>query len=309
MPTSPSSMHRRSLEVGARELPGSGDGASAPRIAGAREGRGKAPFDRSVPSAVKRPRLHDSSGWTERASRSTPGGALMRRAKVRWGSLCLAALGCGSATPRQPPGAPPTPASVTVEAPGGDAYDPHEAALLRQLTTEWGYQLDKDRQLRVPLSDDGHWKRVRFRFVDHFTGFRYGDERHLLTAAFVMDTPPGEKQTSETCMARFEERATEQAESVDAKYGEVVSKQLVWKKKPLLVHATDGGVSFLFRNYDFSAAWAAYPAYKDACLVYAVVVRWEGYPELARKVRDRWVEEGFATLKPLTRTRPYRKED
>ncbi len=204
---------------------------------------------------------------------------------------------------------PPTPASVTLAEPGGDAHDPHEAALLRQLEQGWGFQVDKDNQLRLPLSDTEHWQRVRFRLIDHFTGFRYGKDRHLVTVAFVVDTPPDEKQTSESCMARFEASAIEKAETAGARYREVRGKTLRWKKKPLLVHSTDGSLDFFFRHYEFSAAWAAYPAYRDACLVYAVVVQWEGYPELARKVRDRWVDEAFVAIKPLTRTRPYRIED
>jgi hypothetical protein len=234
----------------------------------------------------------------------------MRQVGFCFGASVLAfASACASAPPRQPPGVPPTPASVTVAEPGGDAHDPHEAALMRQLSTKFSFQQDKDRQLRVPLSDGDHWQRVRFRLIDHFTGFRYGEDRHLVTVAFVLDTPPGEKQTSQTCMERFEADAIEKAESAAVSYQKVTEKTLKWKKKPLLVHSTDGGVNFLFRQYDFSAAWAAYPAYKDACLVYAVVVQWEGYPELARKVRDRWVDEAFQGIRPLTRTRPYRKED
>ncbi len=41
--------------------------------------------------------------------------------------------GCGSSVQTQPPGKPPTPASVTVTEPGGDAHDAHWAALTRQL--------------------------------------------------------------------------------------------------------------------------------------------------------------------------------
>ncbi len=180
---------------------------------------------------------------------------------------------------------------------------------MRQLEQGWGFQFDKDGQLRVPLSDTDHWQRVSFRLLDHFTGFRYGKDRHLMTVAFVLDTPPGEKQTSASCMARFEKEAADKADTAGAHYAAVRGKTLKWKKKPLLVHSTDGEVSFLFKNYEFSAAWAAYPAYRDACLVYAVVVQWQGYPELARKVRDRWVDEAFVAMKPLTRTRPHRIED
>src|SRR5690606_3693419 len=96
-----------------------------------------------------------------------------------WGAVVLLlTAACGSSGVTQPPGAPPSPHTVTVAEPGGDAHDPHKAALERQLKEPWGARNDKDDQLHAPTPDWQNWKRVRYWGVDHFTGFRYGDDHH-----------------------------------------------------------------------------------------------------------------------------------
>src|SRR5687768_5050364 len=87
-----------------------------------------------------------------------------------------AAPGSPAAKPMPTRPKPPTPASVTVKEPGGDAEDKQGAALFRQLDEAWGLRNDKDDQLHVPLPDHQHWKRVRFWGVEHFVGFRYGGD-------------------------------------------------------------------------------------------------------------------------------------
>src|SRR5450432_3518147 len=92
----------------------------------------------------------------------------------------------------------PTPATVTVKEPGGDATDAHQAALDRLLTAPWGMRKDKDDQLHVPMPDSDNWKRVRYFCVEHYVGFRYGDEHHAMLIAFVQDLPPDTPMKSDT---------------------------------------------------------------------------------------------------------------
>jgi hypothetical protein len=73
------------------------------------------------------------------------------------------------------------------------------------------------------------------------------------------------------------------------------------------VHAVDGEFSAAFSTTAFSAAWAAYPAYSDGCLIYAVAVPWRDHPQLAKQVRDRFVAEGFVQVDPKTAERAVRK--
>lgn len=203
---------------------------------------------------------------------------------------------------------PPTPSSVNVKEPGGDATDPQQAALFRQLDEAWGQRSDRDDQLLVPLPDSGNWKRVRYWGVEHFVGFRYGNDHHLLVIGFVQDVPAGTPVTTDTCMRRFEAWGRPQTKPFDVKFGPFAVHQQRWRDKRLEVHAVDGDVSIGFTTTSFSAAWAAYPAYADGCLIYAVAVPWRDHPELAKQVRDRFIAEGFAQIDPKTTERAVRKE-
>src|SRR5262245_44883199 len=119
--------------------------------------------------------------------------------------LALVVLGCSGTPPPQPrPPAvaqrPPTPASVTVKEPGGDAESPHRAALERLLAAPWGARNDKDDLVWAPAPDWENWRRVHYFGVESFTGFRYGDEHHTMAIVFVQDVPDGTPVTSETCI-------------------------------------------------------------------------------------------------------------
>jgi hypothetical protein len=219
----------------------------------------------------------------------------------------LATLACGSTTITQPPGAPPSQPSVTVAEPGGDAHDPHFAALTRQLELPWGARNDKDDQLHAPVPDWEKWKRVRYWGVEHFTGFRYGDNHHAIAIVLVQDADKQGKNDSRACLRRFESWVRPQIKGFDVKLGPVGVRQIEWREQKVLVQFVDGAVDSGFTRKEFSAAWAAYPAYPDSCLVYAMAVPWRDHPELARKLRDRWVAEGFQRMNPLTTTRPSRK--
>ena len=216
-------------------------------------------------------------------------------------SLCTA---CGGAM-RLPPGQAPTPQTVTKDDPGGNAHDPHKAALERQLTAKWGYRTDKDRQARFPLPDHTKWTRVRFMFVNHFTGFQYGDEHHTVSAAFVVPLEPGDEATSARCLQRFEENAFPKVRKLGGHVTDLETSEQGWKKQSLIVHEASGTIDVLFKHHDVALAWTAYPAYPGSCLAYAVAVPWDEHRELAEKVRDKWVE-GFRHFHALTESVPYR---
>lgn len=203
---------------------------------------------------------------------------------------------------------PPTPSSVTVKEPGGDAADPGEAALLRQLEGAWGKRHDKDDQVLLPMPDSAHWKRVRYWGVEHFVGFRYGNDHHVLAIGFVQEVPAGTPVTTDTCMRRFEQWGRPQTKPFNVKFGPFAVHHQRWRNQRLEVHAVDGEFSAAFSTTSFSAAWAAFPAYTDGCLIYAVAVPWRDHPELAKRVRDRWVTEGFVQIDARTTERAVRQE-
>jgi len=221
---------------------------------------------------------------------------------VAW--LCMVA--CGAGVERQPPGRPPAPRTVTAAEPGGNAYDPHAAALDRLLQTGWARRLDKDAQVEIAMPDVLKWKRVRFRGIEHFVGFRYGKAHHAMIGGFVVDMPAGAKVTSERCLRRFETWGRPQARYYDVQLEPIQSRVVRWKGQSIVVHEVEGHVDTLLSRRSFSAAWTAYPAYPDACLVVGVAVQWRKHPDLARKVRESFVTFGFGETKIRTLAKPYR---
>lgn len=224
-------------------------------------------------------------------------------------AFSLLAVGCGSSVVRQAPGKPPTPTTISVAEPGGDAHDAHEAALLRQLHEPWGRRNDKDDQIHVPTPDWEHWKRVRYFGIEHFAGWRYGDEHHVAALAVLIDLPSeGQVPDADACIRRFDAWARPQAADAGAKIdrmGVITGKR--WKGRAIAVEWADGHLDTAFMRREYSAAWAAYGAYPDTCLVYGVGVPWREHAELARQVRDRYVDEGFERMITLTPAKPERK--
>ncbi len=208
---------------------------------------------------------------------------------------------------RQPPGAPPSGASITRDHPGGDADDPHRAALERLLDVGWGHRTDKDDQLLIPLHDVRHWKRVRFWLVEHFTGFRYGADYHGLSVVLVRELSGGGAVDSARCMREAEAWARPQLNAYGVRLGGIVRHHLEWQQHRISVHEADALVDYGLGLTEFSAAWAAYPAYEDGCLVFALAVPWRSHPELAQRVVRRWIEEAVPRLSPRTQSRPSRK--
>jgi hypothetical protein len=195
---------------------------------------------------------------------------------------------------------------VTLQQPGGDAANPHAAALDRLLTEPWGERGDKDEQIHIALPDAENWKRVRYWGVEHFLGFRYGKEHHALVVVFVQDVEE-QQPTSEDCLRHFDAWGRPLIKPFDVEFAPFRPHYEKFHDRALVTVAVDGKLSLGFSRPQFSAAWAAYSLYPKACLISAVAVPWRDTPELAQKVRDRFVAEAFGQMKPLTEVRPARK--
>lgn len=179
----------------------------------------------------------------------------------------------------------------------------HQSALERQILGGWGWGADRNHNVHVPLPDWANWQRIRLFGIEHLTAFRYTNDHHTLTAVFTVETK-SELPSSLSCMEEFERKGLLEIERYGVRIGDIRAEAGVWDEKPVVTHRTEGRAPFLVVNYDFSVAWTAYPAYEHGCLVYATVVLWEGHPELARKVLDRFVAEGVAQVRPLTPSLP-----
>lgn len=213
--------------------------------------------------------------------------------------------------PNEPSASTPEPSRASEPPPpdpAAKARAPHEAALLTLLAAPWGARNDRDDTVHAPTPDWERWRRVRFFGVDHFTGFKYTKENHVVAAVFIQDVPAGTPVKSETCMRRFEAWGRQQIKPFDVKFSPFKVKFAKWRNTPLMISSADGALNLGLSRVEFSGAWAAFPAYPNACLIYAVAVPWRGHPELAKKLRNRWVDEGFVHMNPLTPERPYRSK-
>jgi hypothetical protein len=188
-----------------------------------------------------------------------------------------------------------------------DPNNPHAVLLQRQLHERWDARSDKDNQLAVPLVDAENWKRVRYWAVDHLVGFKYGDDLNAMNIVMVFDLPAGTESTPKECMRVAETWGRQRLRDFQVQMGPVTEEVVRWRKQNILVHRSSAEVAIGFDAKQFSAAWAAYPAYEHACLLFAQSIPWDGERSLAEAVLDRWIAEGVARLTPLTDDRPKRQ--
>lgn len=200
----------------------------------------------------------------------------------------------------------PTPGSVNMARPGGDAPDPHAAALVRLLEEPLGALRDKDNQVVLEYPDHRNWKRVRFRTFDHLIGFRYGDKFNGTIVVLAHDTRAGRKSESRACIRQVETLARPRLRALSVKIGPILETEITWHDQRVIVHSVDGAFPWGFQRIEFSAAWAAYPAYEKACLIQGIGIKHENRPDLARLVRDRWIREVAAAIEPRTTEKPFR---
>jgi hypothetical protein len=217
----------------------------------------------------------------------------------------LSSVGCHTAPLRQPPGLPPSEPSINREEPGGDAADPHEAALLRLAAEPWGWRNDKQDALHVPLPDWQNWRRIRYFGIPSFVGFRYGDDHHAVIAIWVRDAE--EATSPDACLESFEQWAAPTAHDFSVKVGPATASRAPWPSQDpasggadgelavgaVAVKSVDAEVTALFSKKTYAAAYAAYIMWPKTCTVFGIAVPVRDSEELARKVRDRYVSDGF----------------
>ncbi|WP_233562650.1 hypothetical protein [Sorangium cellulosum] len=213
-------------------------------------------------------------------------------------SLALTACSSSGPPPR-PPGLPPTPASVTRENPGGDAADPERAALERLLKEPWGRRRDRFNTLDVPLVDWQSWRRVRIWSQPTRATFRYGDEHYAaLTVLYTSTSGPSDP---DSCLDEFWAKNAPLADGYGVRLGEAqlirTTQEIDGEVRPLVFKVLEGSVESVFASDSYAGAIAAYESWPGTCLVSALAVKASQHPELARRVRDRWIDEGAPKLR------------
>lgn len=68
------------------------------------------------------------------------------------------------------------------------------------------------------------------------------------------------------------------------------------KTAPMLVVLAEGHIDSPFASGDYQGAVAVYQSFPKTCLVQAFAVKSRRHPDLAKRVRDRWVNDGAPGL-------------
>lgn len=228
---------------------------------------------------------------------------MWRRAAALPGLVAVVA-GCHSTIVRQPPGAPPTAQSVTRDEPGGDADDPHVAALERLEKEPWGWRNDRQDALHVPMPDWKNWRRVKYFGVPTFVGFRYGDDHHAVLAAWVREVEAGQPADPLSCLAAFEKWGDGTARGFGVKTDPPVTTTARWGQGDVAIRSFDAHVSTLLAHKDYAAAYAAYSMWPGTCTILGVAVPIRGADDEAHAVRDRYVRDGFSRMVRMNETKP-----
>ncbi|HEU4407651.1 MAG TPA: hypothetical protein VFS43_20470 [Polyangiaceae bacterium] len=248
-----------------------------------------------------------------RAGPAPPAGRAARRALAvgAFAAALAGAPGCSHpnavATPRAaargprgaaagPAAVAPSPESITREEPGGDAADPGAAALERLLNEPWGPRADKKNSVAIGLPDSRLWKRIRFRLVPAYVGFRYGNAHHALAAFVLRDAPKGGPVTSDACMHDFEVWGRDFLRMVNGQSTDPTQARARWKDSFITVRAREGSAPWLFETKRYAGAYAAYVLDGPRCGIVAYAVSMASDPQLARRVRDRMAREAFEQL-------------
>jgi hypothetical protein len=209
--------------------------------------------------------------------------------------VAIAALGgCTAAgPPKQPPGLPPAPETVTLKEPGGDAENPEIAAIDRLGVEAWGPRVDRRDSVLVPHPDPNNWKRVKFKLIPSWTGFRYGDKHHGISTLYMRPSPVPGEPTSEQCIIDFEKWGRELANKFEAKLTDADTTKIRWQGKDITVRAREGSATILFYGTRaYAVTYAAYPVW-GGCAVLGYGFPMKESAEAAKRTRDRFAKEAF----------------
>lgn len=218
-------------------------------------------------------------------------------------------LACSNSIPRQPPGIPPTPKTITREEPGGDAHDPLRAALDRLQTEPWGWRADKRDVFHFPLSDWKNWRRVRFWGVPAFVGFRYGDKHRAVAALWARKLKDGDAATADTCMKRFEDWGHGVADQYSTKISEVQEQRVTWREADdVLVKTLEAQVKTLLSRRRYLGVVGATIGWPGVCVAYGYAFDADEVESEARAARDRYAREAYKQLTRIPEKPPENLE-
>lgn len=230
------------------------------------------------------------------------------------GFLALAALAavtaCSTASTPRPPSivAASPPKDDGKPAQGGSGGIEHAAALEELKVGIIAMRPDRQNSINVPLPDAEHWTRVKFWGIPTLVGFRYGQGHHAVVAGYV--THVDDNQAPGACGKSFEKWAMPLIEAYDIEIHHEPATAFSWHRKPETTDFVDVESLYakgatLLEQSAHAVAYAAYPAWKGACLVLGVgVPSRDGDEARAEEVRDRFARDVLPKVEILSDTEP-----
>jgi hypothetical protein len=220
--------------------------------------------------------------------------------------LCASALGCSSGTgvvvPARPVSAAPPPKDDGDASKGNAGGGEHSAALEQLKLARISRRIDKQNSIIIPLPDGPNWTRVKFWGVESLVGFRYGKEHHAIVGGFVThvddNTVPG------ACMKSFEDIALPLVQAFDVEIQHEPPIAVMWHRKIVDVDSVFARTATLAMKDAYAGTYAAYPAWKNACLIVGIAVPSRDDDDRARDVRDRFAREVLPRVEVLSREEP-----
>lgn len=172
----------------------------------------------------------------------------------------------------------------------------HPEALGRLVDAPWGTRVDKRRTVSLPLPDASAWTQVRFYGVTTVVGFRYGDSHHAVAAVFAFDAR-GDASV-DRCAARFAAWGRPRAKDFDLVVGDPRVETIAWgpKGEKAKIFVFDTIRRSIFGETTYAAAYAVYPAWKDACLIVGMAAPDRDAGSAASTLRDRLVRDALPAL-------------
>lgn len=233
--------------------------------------------------------------------------ASIARALAPWlvalATVGLAACSSASASQASKPVAPAPPPKDDGRASQSQSGTDDHSAVLEQLKVSPITKVpDNQRSILVPLPDAAHWTRVKFLTIQSLAGFRYGKEHHGIVGVFVTHVDDNTKEGA--CERSFEALAMPVASAFDVELRHDAPSAFSWTlpdktatptspKKIAIVEVDSlyAKMATVLSRDEYRAAWSAYPAWNNACLVVGVAFPIRDDDERARAVRDRFVRE------------------
>ncbi|WP_394832145.1 hypothetical protein LVJ94_37070 [Pendulispora rubella] len=194
---------------------------------------------------------------------------------------------------------------------GGGGGDGHAAALEQLKVAPLRGRVDKQQSMRILLPDAEHWTRVKFMGVPSLVGFRYGKEHHAIVGGVV--THVADNDTQGVCGKSFEEWAMPWVQSFEVDLTHEAPSAFVWNRpedksrRIVEIDSVFAKTATLAERESYAVAFAAYPAWKGACLIVGIAVPSREDEARAREVRDRFAHDILPKVEVLTEKEPKEK--